>query len=94
MVERISKWIRYRIANLLGDSMSEPKPIAMAYKEYERKPRTVMARQVFNKEVIHCYNGVRVADIGDYVVLDSEDRLMVMKEANFKNTFITGETNG
>lgn len=57
------------------------------FKEYAAKPKEARARKLLEPEVIRCYNGDRIGQAGDYVVLDDEDRVMIMKAQKFENTF-------
>lgn len=57
------------------------------YKTYAIKPKQARARLVTDSEVVKCYNGTRIAEKGDYVVIDEEDRVMIMKSHKFEKTF-------
>jgi predicted transcriptional regulator len=57
------------------------------YQEYVIKPRRARARLLTDSEVIKCYNGYRIGQKGDYVVIDEEDRVMIVKSHKFEKNF-------
>lgn len=59
----------------------------MEFKEYVAKPKESRARILTDAEIVNCYNGTRIGQKGDYVVVDHEDRVMIMKASKFENTF-------
>lgn len=59
------------------------KPNQLAFKEFTLKTKTVRARLLLDSETVACYNGVRIGQKGDYVVIDDEDRVMIMKHDKF-----------
>lgn len=53
---------------------------------YSRR-QEVKARKVDKAEIVQCYNGHRLAEVGDYVVLDEEDRVMIIRGTKFERHF-------
>lgn len=60
----------------------------LPYHEYIIKPRKARARLLTDSEVVKCYNGYRIGEKGDYVVIDEEDRVMIVKASKFENNFM------
>lgn len=58
------------------------------YGQFISKPREVMARELITNEVVNCYNGVRIGNKGDFVVVDSEDRVMIIRRDRFRRDFM------
>lgn len=59
----------------------------LPYTEYIIKPRRARARLLTDSEVVKCYNGYRIGQKGDYVVIDEEDRVMIVKSHKFEKNF-------
>lgn len=57
-------------------------------KRYIAKPKAVRARKCLIAELVDCYNGIREAKRGDYVVQDEvSGRVYVMRETKFENKY-------
>lgn len=52
------------------------------YKQYKRKPSECLAKIVTSPETVDCYNGTRIARVGDMIVVE-EGRTMIMKIDRF-----------
>lgn len=59
----------------------------LKYKSYIAKPRKVAARILLDNEEVRCYNGWRIGKVGDYVVCDEYDRVMIMRADRFRNAY-------
>lgn len=61
------------------------------FSEFISKQRRVMARELTDNETVHCYNGVRIGQRGDFVVIDDEDRVMIVRKDRFNNQYVEAE---
>lgn len=61
------------------------------FKEFVAKPRRALARQLKDSEVVECYNGTKIGIVGDYVVVDEEDRVMIVRRDRFENNYVEAE---
>lgn len=68
-------------------------PTSSGFSTYIRREITVRARQAQDNEVVKCYNGERIASEGDYIVIDEQDRVMIVKCSKFKHHYM-GVTGG
>jgi hypothetical protein len=58
------------------------------FKEYIAKPKRAVARELMDNEIVDCYNGKRIGQKGDFVVIDEQDRVMIIKRDKFKNNYM------
>lgn len=57
------------------------------FREYRAKPKRTQARELLDNEVVKCYNGSRIGQKGDFVVVDEFDRVMVIRRDRFLKNF-------
>lgn len=57
------------------------------FREYKAKPKRTQARELLQNEVVRCYNGKRIGQKGDFVVVDEFDRVMVIRRDRFLKNF-------
>jgi hypothetical protein len=58
-----------------------------AFKEFIVKPRRALARQLTDNEVVECSTGTKIGIKGDYVVVDEEDRVMIIRKDRFEHNY-------
>lgn len=63
----------------------------MSFKEFIIRPKRAMARELHDNEIVECYNGTRIGQKGDFVVIDEQDRVMIIKRDRFMNNYMEAE---
>jgi hypothetical protein len=59
----------------------------MKWLTYTSTPRVVKAYIATEPHIVRCYNGDKIAQIGQYVVIDEDDMVMVMKKDKFERIY-------
>jgi hypothetical protein len=57
------------------------------YGVFITRPHEVRARKLLDNETVKCYNGLKIGLKGDFVVVDEQDRVMVMRPDKFMRAY-------
>lgn len=63
-----------------------PSILPSNYREYVTKPVEVRARQLSEPETVRCYNGRKIGQAGDFIVVDG-NRVMLMRSDRFMSRY-------
>jgi len=59
----------------------------MKWLMYKSTPRVVRAYIATEAHIVRCYNGDKIAQVGQYVVIDDDDMVMIMKKDKFERIY-------